>query len=93
MAHNINYKSISKKKKHSFFFVQQKAWHNLGTIVTEYPTSAQAIKYAGLDYKVEKRALFGLDNNNGNLYQAQASDIELTIQLPNYFATIRSDTE
>jgi len=91
MAHNINYNPVS--KKHSFFSVQQKPWHNLGTIVSDYPSSAEAIKYAGLDFQVEKRPLFSFDNTNADLYQAQASDIEPTIQVPNYFATIRSDTE
>ena len=91
MAHNINYNPVS--KKHSFFSVQEKAWHGLGKVVSEYPTSAQAIKYAGLDYQVEKRPLFSLDNANPDLYDAIANDIEPTIQVPNYFATIRSDTK
>lgn len=85
MAHNINYNPVS--KKHSFFSVQEKAWHGLGKVVSEYPTSAQAIKYAGLDYQVEKRPLFSLDNANADLYDAIANDIEPTIQVPNYFAT------
>jgi hypothetical protein len=62
MAHNINYKE--KTSKHSFFSVKEKAWHGLGQIVSDYPTSAEAIKYAGLDYLVEKRPLFTYDNEN-----------------------------
>jgi len=48
MAHNLNYNE--RTGKYSFFSVQQKAWHNLGQIVEQYPTSAEAIKYAGLDF-------------------------------------------
>ena len=56
MAHNINYNEQT--QKHSFFSVKEKAWHNLGQIISDYPTSAEAIKHAGLNYTVEKRPLF-----------------------------------
>jgi hypothetical protein len=59
MAHNLNYNSLT--GKHSFFSVKEKAWHGLGTIVQDYPTSAEAMKFAGLDYTVEKRPLYTLD--------------------------------
>lgn len=52
MAHNIN--QNSQTGKHSFFSVKEKAWHNLGQIVQDYPTSAEALKFAGLDFTVEK---------------------------------------
>ena len=52
MAHNIYYNEQT--KKHSFFSTQEKAWHNLGQIVQDYPTSAEALKFAGLDYEVSK---------------------------------------
>ena len=52
MAHNINFNGQT--GKHSFFSVKEKAWHGLGQIVTDYPTSSEAIKYAGLDYEVLK---------------------------------------
>lgn len=77
MAHNIYYNEQS--EKHSFFSVKEKAWHNLGQIVQDYPTSAKAIRHAGLDYEVEKRKLFtpALEDTN--------------IEVPNYFSTIRTD--
>ncbi len=53
MAHKINYND--KTGKHSFFSVNEKAWHELGTIVKEYPTSKDALQFAGLDYEVVKR--------------------------------------
>ncbi len=52
MAHNINFNS--KTGEYSFFSVKQKAWHGLGQIVEDYPTSAEALKFAGLDYEVIK---------------------------------------
>ena len=88
MAHNINYNEQT--GKHSFFSVQEKAWHGLGQIVSEYPTSAEAIQYAGLDYRVEKRRLFTFDSQNsiGN-----ADTIQPTIEVPSYCATIRTDND
>ncbi|RKD15206.1 alpha/beta hydrolase [Pelobium manganitolerans] len=52
MAHNINFNEET--GQHSFFSVKEKAWHNLGQIVSDYPTSSEAIKYAGLDFEVIK---------------------------------------
>lgn len=52
MAHNINFNEQT--GKHSFFSVQEKAWHGLGQIVEAYPTSAEALKFAGLDFEVVK---------------------------------------
>lgn len=52
MAHNLNFNEQT--GRYSFFSVQQPAWHGLGQIVQDYPTSAEAIKHAGLDYQVEK---------------------------------------
>ena len=80
MAHNINFNEQT--QKHSFFSVNEKAWHGLGTIVENYPTSAEALQFAGLDYRVEKRKLFTLDN----------ADI-ISKSVPDYYATIRTDNE
>jgi len=76
MAHNINFNKQT--GKHSFFSVQQKAWHGLGQIVEQYPTSAEALKFAGLDYTVEKRKLFTYDNENQN----GNPDTDIIISLP-----------
>jgi phage/plasmid-like protein (TIGR03299 family) len=88
MAHDLNYNN----GKHSFMSVNQKAWHGLGQIIDKYPTSAEAIKFAGLDYTVEKRPLFTYDteNNEGN---PDANIIIPEIDVPNFFATVRKDTE
>jgi len=88
MAHNLNFNEHT--GKYSFFSVQQKAWHGLGQIVTDYPTSAEAIKHAGLDYEVAKSELFTQGRsltvgNNGALIEGA------DISVPNYYANIRTD--
>jgi len=90
MAHNLNFNEQT--AKHSFFSVKEKAWHNLGQIVEDYPTSAEALKYSGLDYTVEKRNLFTFDNEN----EIANVDPEIKIpeiEVPNFYATIRTDNE
>jgi phage/plasmid-like protein (TIGR03299 family) len=52
MGHHLNYNEQT--GQHAFMSVKEKAWHGLGQIVENYPTSAEAIRYAGLDYQVEK---------------------------------------
>ena len=88
MAHNLNFNE--RTGRYSFFSVQEKAWHGLGQIVTDYPTSAQAIKHAGLDYEVIKSPLYTKASNiidpTDNL---EIGDNEVNV--PNYFATIRTD--
>lgn len=88
MAHNINYNTQT--QKHSFFSVKEKAWHNLGQIIEHYPTSAQAIIHAGLNYTVEKRPLFTFDNENA---KGESDLIIPEIEVPNFYATVRNDTE
>ena len=86
MAHNINYNELT--GKHSFFSVNEKPWHNLGQIVTEYPNSKEALIFAGLDYEVVKRKIY---THDGEL----PSDMDFLIRdivVPNYQATIRTDT-
>lgn len=42
----------------SMFSHRQVPWHGLGTIVQDAPTSEDAIKLAGLDWKVERRPVY-----------------------------------
>src|SRR5476651_2381840 len=88
MAHQINFNQ--KTGKNSFMSVKEKAWHNLGQVIDQYPTSSEAIQFAGLDYIVEKRPLFTYDTNN-HLWSNEEASPE--IEVPNYFATVRADTE
>ena len=88
MVHQINFNE--KTGKHSFMSVKEKAWHSLGQVIERYPTSSEAIQYAGLDYIVEKRPLFTHETNN-HLWNNEQAIPE--IEVPNYFATVRADTE
>ncbi|AZA60171.1 DUF932 domain-containing protein [Chryseobacterium indoltheticum] len=88
MAHNLNFNN--RTGKYSFFSVKEKAWHNLGQVVEEYPTSEEAIKFAGLDYEVEKLPLFTkgagiIESTNG------IEMIDSELEVSNYFANIRTD--
>lgn len=90
MAHNLHFNE--KTNQHSFFSVKEKAWHGLGKIVSDYPTSKEALVFAGLDYTVEKRPMFTYDNEN----HAANADTGIKIpgiQVPDYYATIRTDNE
>jgi len=82
MAHDINFNEQT--GKHSFFSVKEKAWHGLGQIISDYPTSAEAIKFAGLDYTVEKWPLYAYDIKNLTTDEPH---------VPNHFATVRTDTQ
>jgi phage/plasmid-like protein (TIGR03299 family) len=65
------------------FVTRQPAWHGLGAVVQEAPTSADAIRLAGLDWEVQKWPLqtFGVDRGG----QACVLDV------PEQFATVRTD--
>jgi phage/plasmid-like protein (TIGR03299 family) len=96
MAHNIYHNPVTGKD--SFFSVKEKAWHGLGQIIQDYPTSSEAIVHAGLNYTVEKRPLFTLDSENhaisSNPYADDFfDDCNPQILVPDYFANVRTDTE
>lgn len=42
----------------SLFSVREKPWHGLGTIVMEAPASAEALRLAGLDWKVVQEPVY-----------------------------------
>ena len=83
MAHNIHFNEQT--KEHSFFSVNEKAWHGLGKVITDYPNSQQALEYAGLDFRVERRTMF-------TSKRAAVPSSERLI-IPDCFATVRLDTE
>lgn len=86
MAHNINYNEQTEKR--SFFSVKEKVWHNLGQIISDYSTSAEAIGHAGLDYEVEKRKLFTPYSQEISLDNETSQN---KIEVPNYFSTVGTD--
>jgi len=77
MAHDLNIEN----EKVSFFSVKEKAWHGLGTVLDKAPTSAEAIKYAGLDFEVVKVPnLIEWPIGSGNFKET-----------PRSFSTVRQD--
>lgn len=58
----------------TMFSVREKPWHGLGQIVQEAPTSADALRLAGLDWTVDQTAV----------------KTESGIIIPNYKANVRS---
>src|SRR4030095_15906204 len=83
MAHNINFNEQT--GKHSFFSVKEKAWHGLGQIVQDYPTSTEALQFAGLDYEVTKEDIY-------TSYNCDGQPMDFTKRIKTHFATIRKDT-
>ncbi len=84
MAHNIHLNEQT--GKHSFFSVKEKAWHGLGQIVQDYPNSAEALKFAGLDYEVIKERIYTTSFNS------DGQEMDITQRIKTHFATIRKDT-
>ena len=83
MAHNIHLAEGT--KQHSFFSVKEKPWHGLGKVVTDYPNSQEALEYAGLDFRVERRTMF---TSKRTLIPGTER-----LLIPDCFATVRLDTE
>ena len=87
MGHNLNFNEAT--GKHSFFSVNEKAWHGLGQIVTDYPTSAEALEHAGLNYEVEKRRLL----TPSTIPDDTESALSPFIDVPDHYATVRTDSQ
>ena len=45
----------------TMMYVREKPWHELGTMVQEAPTSADALRLAGLDWQVKQRPIYHQD--------------------------------
>lgn len=60
----------------NLFYVRETPWHGQGIRVEEAPTSADAIRLAGLDWRVEQRPLFLEDGTKieGNFANVRSSD-------------------
>lgn len=63
----------------TLFVTREPAWHGLGTILPESPTSEDAIVAAGLDWKVEKKPIFDANGNQINNYFANTRDKDNSI--------------
>ena len=47
----------------SMFYVREKPWHGLGTMVAEAPDSAAALRLAGLDWNVVQKDIMTVDGS------------------------------
>ena len=45
-------------KVETMMYVREKPWHGLGTEVPEAPTSADALRFAGLDWTVRQEPVY-----------------------------------
>jgi len=62
--------------RYSFVSAREPAWHKCGTILDHVFTAQEAIEFGGLDFTVEKQSLI----------------TETGLDVKNYFATVRQDT-
>lgn len=46
----------------TMMYVREVPWHGLGTMVEEAPTSADAIRLAGLDWEIERRPIYDAES-------------------------------
>ena len=56
-------------------YVREKPWHGLGTEVAEAPTSADALRFAGLDWTVRQEPVF---NCRGGIIDGYRANIRST---------------
>ena len=59
----------------SLFSVREKPWHGLGTIVMEAPASAEALRLAGLDWKVVQEPVY---TSNHELVKGYKANVRST---------------
>lgn len=60
----------------TMFYVREAPWHGLGTKVQEAPTSADAIRLAGLDWKVNQEPVFTMTNEEITGFCANVRDTD-----------------
>lgn len=63
----------------SMMYVREKPWHGLGTHVEEAPTSADALRIAGLDWKVVQRNIQVCGGAKIKNYRANVRDSDGTV--------------
>ena len=58
----------------TMMYVREVPWHGLGTMVSEAPTSAEALKYAGLDWGVRQENIYSVRGSVIPGYRANVRD-------------------
>jgi phage/plasmid-like protein (TIGR03299 family) len=77
MSHNLNFFN----GRSSMMYVNEAPWHGLGQRLDHPATAEEAIEAANLDYTVVKKPLQAVINGKRR------------IDVPDYFATVRTDTQ
>lgn len=90
MAHDLNFNEQT--GRYSFFSVQESAWHGLGQVISEHPTSEEAILHAGLDYEVIKSPIYTRVSGGIHVDASGTVQDKQDIIIPDQFATMRTDT-
>ena len=57
----------------TMFSVREKPWHGLGMIVSDAPTSADALRMAGLDWEVLQESIYTDAGNKISGYKKRVS--------------------
>ena len=60
----------------TMFSVREKPWHGLGTVVMEAPASAEALRLAGLDWRVVQEPIYRDFNEPIEGYKANVRDLD-----------------
>ncbi len=60
----------------TMFYVREKPWHGLGTSIEEAPESKEALRLAGLDWKVKQIPIFTDSKTVINGYKANVRDTD-----------------
>ena len=63
----------------TMFSVRVKPWHGIGTIVEDCPNSEEALRLAGLDWKVEQRDVYTDNWNRIPGYKANVRDFDQSV--------------
>ena len=63
----------------TMFSVRVKPWHGIGTIVEDCPNSEEALRLAGLDWKVEQKDVYTSDGAIISGYKANVRDYDQSI--------------
>ena len=63
----------------TMMYVREKPWHGLGTMVTEAPTSADALRFAGLDWTVKQEPVYNARGGIINGYRANVRDSDHSV--------------
>ena len=63
----------------TMMYIREKPWHGLGKMVTEAPTSADALRFAGLDWSVSQQPVFNARGGIIKGYKANVRDSDSSV--------------